>query len=152
MGDNSEDKEKLKRKKRKNGIWLSDSTALDLYAQERAAKMQKVFEDIIFYGITIPMQLMQTIGVFVISFINDSFMELSFFLVGFFFTRTLLGETFHLNCTVSCTTSTWAMFYVVTAFIPSIYISVFLCIVLGCGLSIYMHYIVVKEEEKCPKG
>ena len=151
--DNSIDKNRkeLKKRKRKNGMWFSNSAALDYYAEEKAAKLQSVIEDIIFYGITIPMQLFQTAGVFVISFINDSFMELSFFLVGFFFTRTFLGETFHLSSSVACTSFTWILFYIITALIPDIYVSVFLCIVLGCLLSIYMHYIVVKEEEKCPK-
>ena len=142
---------KDKKKKRKNGIWFSDSTAIDMYAQEKAEKLQKLFEDIIFYGITIPLQLIQSAGVFVIAYFNDAFPELSFFLLGFFFTRSFLGETFHLSSTVACTTFTWTVFFLVTALIPSIYVSVFLCIVLGCMLAIYMNYIVVKEEDKCQK-
>ena len=105
----------------------------------------------IFYGITIPIQLVQTIGVVVIAIFNDAFPELAFFLIGFFFTRSFLGETYHLNSTVMCTTFTWVSFFIITALIPSIYISVVLCIILGCLMSAYMHYIVVKEEEKCQK-
>lgn len=142
---------KNKGKKRKNGIWFSDSTAIDLYAQEKAKKLQKMLENIIFYGLTVPLQLIQTAGVFVIAYFNDAFVELSFFLIGFFFTRTFLGETFHLHSTVACTTFTWTIFFLITALIPSIYASVFLCIILGCMLSIYMNYIVVKDEERCQK-
>lgn len=138
-----------KRKKRKNGIWFSDSTTIDNFAQEKAEKLQHTLENIIFYGITIPIQLIQTAGIVVIAIFNDAFPELAFFLIGFFFTRSFLGETYHLNSTVMCTTFTWTAFFIVTALIPSIYISVFLCIILGCLLSAYMNYIVVKEEEKC---
>ena len=136
-------------KKRRDGLWFSSSEALDSFAHEQAIKLEQLIENIIFYGITIPMQLVQTAGVFVIAYLNDAFPELSFFLIGFFFTRSFLGETFHLNSTFSCTTFTWGLFYVVTALIPSIYISVFLCIILGCFLSIVMHYIVVKGDIQC---
>lgn len=144
-----ENDEKTKKRKRKNGIWFNNTESLEYYSQEKAAKIEKIIENIIFYGITIPLQLIQTIGVFAIAYFNDSFAELSFFLIGFFFTRSLLGETFHLNSTITCTTFTWTMFYIITKFIPSIYVSVLLCIVLGSMLSIYMNYIVVKDEEKC---
>jgi accessory gene regulator protein AgrB len=142
-------KDKNKKKKRKNGIWFSDSSKVDLYAQQKAEKLQKTLEDIIFYGITIPIQLIQTAGVVVIAIINDAFPALSFFLIGFFFTRSILVETFHLNSTIMCTTMTWIMFFVVTALIPDVYVSVFLSLLLGCSVSIIMHYIVVKDEENC---
>ena len=142
-------KDKNKKKKRKNGIWFSDSSKADLYAQQKAEKLQKTLEDIIFYGITIPIQLIQTAGVVVIAIINDAFPALSFFLIGFFFTRSILVETFHLNSTIMCTTMTWIMFFVVTALIPDVYVSVFLSLLLGCSVSIIMHYIVVKDEENC---
>ncbi len=142
-------KNKNKKKKRKNGIWFSDSSKVDLYAQQKAEKLQKTLEDIIFYGITIPIQLLQTAGVVVIAIINDAFPALSFFLIGFFFTRSILVETFHLNSTIMCTTMTWIMFFVVTALIPDVYVSVFLSLLLGCSVSIIMHYIVVKDEENC---
>lgn len=138
---------KNKKRKRKNGIWFSDSSTIDFYAQEKAERLQKILENVIFYGITIPIQLFQTIGVVVIAYINGAFVELSFFLIGFFFTRSFLGESFHLNSTILCTTFTWIIFFVVTAFIPSIYVSVFLCILLGCLVSLYLHYIVVKDKE-----
>lgn len=141
--------EKKKKRKKKNGIWFNNTESIEYYAQARAAKIEKVIENIIFYGITIPLQLIQTAGVFVIAYFNDAFAELSFFLIGFFFVRSFLGETFHLNSTITCTTFTWTIFYIITAIIPSIYISVLLCIVLGSGLAIYMNYIVVKDEEKC---
>lgn len=140
-----------KRKKRKNGIWLADTAAVDLFAQEKAAKLQEIFEDIIFYGITIPMQLIQSLGVFAIAYFNNAFPELSVFLLGFFFTRSFLGETFHLSSTIGCTACTWILFFLITALIPSIYISVFLCLILGCMVAIYMNYIVVKDEDKCRK-
>ena len=143
--------EKKKKRKKKNGIWFSNTESIEYYAQERAAKIEKVIENIIFYGITIPLQLIQTAGVFVIAYFNDAFAELSFFLIGFFFVRSFLGETFHLNSTITCTTFTWTVFYIITAIIPSIYISVLLCILLGSMLAIYMNYIVVKDEEKCQK-
>ena len=147
---NKQEEKKMKRKK-KNGIWFSNTESIEYYAQERAAKIEKVIENIIFYGITIPLQLIQTAGVFVIAYFNDAFAELSFFLIGFFFVRSFLGETFHLNSTITCTTFTWTVFYIITALIPSIYISVLLCILLGSMLAIYMNYIVVKDEEKCQK-
>ena len=143
--------EKKKKRKKKNGIWFSNTESIEYYAQERAAKLEKVIENIIFYGITIPLQLIQTAGVFVIAYFNDAFAELSFFLIGFFFVRSFLGETFHLNSTITCTTFTWTVFYIITALIPSIYVSVLLCIILGSVLAIYMNYIVVKDEEKCQK-
>ena len=145
------EKEKKDKKKRtkKNGIWFNNTETIEYYAQEKAAKLEKIIENIIFYGITIPLQLIQTAGVFIIAYFNNSFAELSFFLVGFFFTRSFLGETFHLNSTITCTTFTWTAFFIITALIPSIYISVLLCIILGSILSLYMHYIVVKEDEKC---
>lgn len=143
--------EKKKKRKKKNGIWFSNTESIEYYAQERAAKIEKVIENIIFYGITIPLQLIQTAGVFVIAYFNDAFAELSFFLIGFFFVRSFLGETFHLNSTITCTTFTWTVFYIITALIPSIYVSVLLCIILGSVLAIYMNYIVVKDEEKCQK-
>ena len=146
--DKKDKKEKKKRTK-KNGIWFNNTESIEYYAQEKAAKLEKIIENVIFYGITIPLQLIQTAGVFAIAYYNDSFAELSFFLVGFFFTRSLLGETFHLNSTITCTTFTWTIFFIITKFIPSIYVSVLLCIVLGSALSIYMNYIVVKDEEKC---
>ena len=147
---NKQEENKKKRKK-KNGIWFNNTESIEYYAQERAAKIEKVIENIIFYGITIPLQLIQTAGVFVIAYFNDAFAELSFFLIGFFFVRSFLGETFHLNSTITCTTFTWTIFYIITALIPSIYVSVLLCIILGSVLAIYMNYIVVKEEEKCQK-
>ena len=143
--------EKKKKRKKKNGIWFSNTESIEYYAQERAAKIEKVIENIIFYGLTIPLQLIQTAGVFVIAYFNDAFAELSFFLIGFFFVRSFLGETFHLNSTITCTTFTWTVFYIITALIPSIYVSVLLCIILGSVLAIYMNYIVVKDEEKCQK-
>ena len=143
--------EKKKKRKKKNGIWFSNTESIEYYAQERAAKIEKVIENIIFYGITIPLQLIQTAGVFVIAYFNDAFAELSFFLIGFFFVRSFLGETFHLNSTITCTTFTWTVFYIITALIPSIYVSVLLCIILGSVLAIYMNYIVVKDEKKCQK-
>ena len=98
--------EKKKKRKKKNGIWFNNTESIEYYAQERAAKIEKVIENIIFYGITIPLQLIQTAGVFVIAYFNDAFAELSFFLIGFFFVRSFLGETFHLNSTITCTTFT----------------------------------------------
>lgn len=142
---------KEKKKKRKNGIWFSNSTTIDAFAQEKASKLEHTIENVIFYGITIPMQLIQTAGVFIIAIFNNAFAELSFFLVGFFFARSFLGETFHLNSTVTCTTFTWVLFFIITYFIPSIYISVFLCTLLGTLLAVYMNYIVVKDDEKCQK-
>ena len=142
-------KESKKKRKKKNGIWFNDTESIEYYAQEKAAKLEKVLENIIFYGITIPLQLIQTAGVFVIAYFNNAFAELSFFLIGFFFTRSFLGETFHLNSTIKCTTFTWLLFFVITKIIPSIYISVFLCVILGCLLSIYMNYIATKDDDKC---
>lgn len=149
--DKNNNTNKNKKKKRKNGIWFSSSATIDNFAVEKAEKLQATLENIIFYGITIPIQLFQTIGVVIIAIVNDAFPELSFFLIGFFFTRSILGETYHLNSTVMCTTFTWTSFFIVTALVPSIYISVFLCIILGCLMSLYMNYIVVREEEKCQK-
>ena len=144
-------KDNKKKRKKKNGIWFNNTQSIEYYAESRAAKLEKIIENIIFYGITIPLQLIQTAGVFVIAYFNDAFAELSFFLVGFFFTRSFLGETFHLNSTITCTTFTWTLFFIITALIPSIEVSIFLCILLGAFLSIYMHYIVVKEDETCQK-
>ena len=141
--------EKKKKRKKKNGIWFNDTESIEYFAQERAAKLEKVLENIIFYGITIPLQLIQTAGVFAIAYFNNAFAELSFFLIGFFFTRSFLGETFHLNSTIKCTTFTWLLFFIITKLIPSIYISVLLCVVLGCLLSIYMNYIATKDDDKC---
>ena len=141
------DKKENKKKKKKNGIWFNNTESIEYFAEERAKKLEKIFENIIFYGITIPLQLIQSAGVFAIAFFNDAFPELSFFLIGFFFTRSILGETFHLNSTVTCTTFTWTLFYLITALIPSIEISVFLCVILGVILAVYMNYIVVKEDE-----
>lgn len=145
-----EEKNKKKRK-RKNGIWFNDTTAIEDFSRDNAEKLQHTLENVIFYGITIPIQLIQTVGVVAIAIFNNAFVELSFFLIGFFFTRTFLGETYHLNSTIMCTTFTWTSFFIITALIPSIYVSVFLCIILGCLMSAYMHYLVVKEEEKCQK-
>lgn len=144
-------KDNKKKRKKKNGIWFNNTQSIEYYAESRAAKLEKIIENIVFYGITIPLQLIQTAGVFVIAYFNDAFAELSFFLVGFFFTRSFLGETFHLNSTITCTTFTWTLFFIITALIPSIEVSIFLCILLGSFLSIYMHYIVVKEDESCQK-
>lgn len=146
MAKEEKNKNKNKRK-HKNGIWFNNTETIEYIAQERAAKIEKIVENVIFYGITIPLQLIQTIGVFVIAYYNNAFAELSFFLIGFFFTRSFLGETFHLNSTITCTTFTWTLFFVITKLIPSIYISVLLCLVLGCLLSIYMNYIVTRDDE-----
>lgn len=146
-----EEQNKKPKKRHRDGIWFNSSATIDQFAQEQAEKLQQTIENIIFYGITVPLQLIQTAGVFVIAYFNGAFPELAFFLVGFFFTRTFLGETFHLNSTITCTTCTWTLFFLITALIPSIYASVFLCIILGCMMSTYMHYIVVKEEDKCQK-
>lgn len=150
-GSIMKEQEKNKKGKRKNGIWFNNTAAIERYSEEKALKLQKTLENIIFYAITIPIQLFQTAGVVAIAFFNDAFLELSFFLIGFFFTRSFLGETYHLNSTIICTTFTWTSFFIITALIPSIYISVFLCVILGSMLSIYMHYIVVKDDEKCQK-
>ena len=122
--------DKKRKRNKKNGIWFNNTESIEYYAQAKAAKIEKIV-------------------VFVIAYFNNAFAELSFFLVGFFFTRNLLGETFHLNSTIGCTTFTWTIFYLITALIPSIEISVFLCVLLGTMLSIYMHYIVVKEDDQC---
>lgn len=139
--------EKSKKRKKKNGIWFNNTQQIEYYSEDKAKKLEKILENIIFYGITIPLQLIQTAGVVAIAFFNNAFPELSFFLIGFFFTRSFLGETFHLNSTIACTTFTWTIFYLITALIPSIEISVFLCVLLGVFLAIYMNYIVVKEDE-----
>ena len=118
--DKKKEKTETKKRKRKNGIWFNNTETIEYYAQERAAKLEKILESVIFYGITIPLQLIQTAGVFVIAYFNDAFAELSFFLLGFFFIRSLLGETFHLNSTITCTTFTWTTFFIITQFIPSI--------------------------------
>lgn len=144
-----QDEKKDKKRNKKNGIWFNNTEQIEYYAQRRAAKIEKMIENIIFYGITIPLQLIQTAGVFIIAYFNNSFAELSFFLIGFFFVRTFLGDTFHLNSTITCTTFTWTIFFIITRFIPSIYISVLLCVILGSILAIYMNYIVVKEEVQC---
>lgn len=141
----------MKKRKRKNGIWFSNSERLSLYAEQKAEKLQQTLENIIFYGITVPIQLFQTVGVVMIAVFNDAFPALSFFLIGFFFTRSFLGESFHLNSTIMCTTMTWIIFFVITAIIPSIYASVFLSLLLGCSVSIIMNYIVVRDEVKCPE-
>ena len=141
-----ENKKEKNKKKRKNGIWFNNTESIDYFASEKAKDLEKILENIIFYGITIPLQLIQTAGVVVIAMFNDAFPELSFFLIGFFFTRSFLGETFHLNSTITCTTFTWILFYVITALIPSIEISVFLCIILGVSMAVYMNYIVVKDD------
>lgn len=153
MAENKKVTEKQAKNKRKhkNGIWFNNTENIEYYAQERAEKIEKTLENIIFYGITVPLQLIQTAGVFFIAYKNDAFAELSFFLIGFFFTRSFLGETFHLNSTITCTTFTWTVFFLITALIPNIEISVFLCILLGSFLSIYMHYIVVKGDDECQK-
>ncbi len=143
------DNDKKKKRNHKNGIWFNNTETIEYYSQEKAAKLEKIIANIIFYGITIPLQLIQTIGVFTIAYFNNAFAELSFFLIGFFFTRSFLGETFHLNSTVTCTTFTWTLFFIITKLIPSIYISVLLCVVLGSLLSIYMNYIVTREDDKC---
>ncbi len=148
---NKKGNEEKEKRKRKNGIWFNNTASIENFAQTRAEKLERIIENVIFYGITIPLQLIQTAGVFVIAYFNDAFAELSFFLIGFFFVRTLLGETFHLNSTVACTTFTWTIFYIITALIPSIYVSVLLCIILGSMLAVYMNYIVVKGEEKCQR-
>lgn len=140
-----------KNRKFKNGIWFNDTANIENFASEKAEKLQSIIEKVIFYGITIPFQLFQTLGVFVIAHFNNAFPQLSFFLVAFFFTRTFLGETFHMHSTVGCTTLTWLIFFVVTAFIPSLEISAFLSLVLGSLLAIYMNYIVVKGDETCQK-
>lgn len=62
-----EEKEKNKKRKRKNGIWFNDTTAIENYSQEKAEKLQATIENIIFYGITIPIQLIQTAGVIAIA-------------------------------------------------------------------------------------
>lgn len=147
---NTKDKKNEKNKrKHKNGIWFNNTETIEYYSQAKAAKLEKIIANIIFYGITIPLQLIQTIGVFTIAYFNNAFAELSFFLIGFFFTRSFLGETFHLNSTITCTTFTWILFFVITKLIPSIYISVLLCVALGCLLSIYMNYIVTREDDQC---
>ena len=65
----------------------------EMQAHRKAKKLEKILENIIFYGITIPLQLIQTAGVFAIAFFNDAFPELSFFLSGnaedSFFRRTI---------------------------------------------------------------
>ena len=146
-----EEKKQKKKRKHKNGIWFNDTASIEIFSQAKAEKMQKTIENILFYGITIPFQLFQTAGVFVIAYFNNAFPQLAFFLVGFFFTRSFLGETFHMHSTIGCTSLTWLIFFVVTALIPSIYISVFLCLILGALLAAYMNYIVVRDEEKCQK-
>ena len=140
------------KKKRKNGLWFSNSATAESFSEASGEKITAILENLIFYSITMPMQLIQTVGVFVIAYFNNAFAPLSFFLLGFFFTRTQLGETFHLNTTVTCTTVTWIFFFIITYFIPSVYISVFLCIVLGCSVSIYMNYMVTKDVYKCQEG
>ena len=59
--------EKNKKRKHRNGIWFNNTENIEYYAQEKAAKIEKMIENIIFYGITIPMQLIQTAGVVVIA-------------------------------------------------------------------------------------
>lgn len=151
MKQNEKQNSKKTKRKHKNGIWFNNTDSIEYYAEAKAEKLEKILENIIFYGITIPLQLVQSAGVFVIAYFNNAFAELSFFLVGFFFTRTFLGETFHLNSTLKCTLFTWTVFFLITAFIPSIEISVFLCVILGALMATYMNYIVVKDEKNGEK-
>ena len=58
-----QDDQKNKKRKKKNGIWFNNTESIEYYAQAKAAKIEKVIENIIFYGITIPLQLIQTAGV-----------------------------------------------------------------------------------------
>ncbi len=144
-----EKKHNKKNRKYKNGIWFNDTATIEAYSAEKAEKMEKTIEKLLFYGITIPFQLFQTAGVFTIAYFNNAFPQLSFFLVSFFFTRTFLGETFHMHSTVGCTSVTWLLFFLITSFIPSLKVSVFLCLILGSLLAIYMNYIVVKGDSGC---
>ena len=75
---NEKEKQKKNTKKKKNGIWFNDTTAIENFSQETASKLEKVLENIIFYGITIPFQLFQTAGVVAIACFHDAFAELAF--------------------------------------------------------------------------
>lgn len=130
-----------------NTSYLSNGVEIESNTQEKTEKLQKMLEDIIFYGITMPLQLIQTIGVFVIAYFNEAFPELFFFLLGFFFSKTILGDAFHMGSTVTCTSCTWLTFFLVTALIPSVYASVFLCLILGFLLAAYLNYIVVNDKK-----
>ena len=144
-----EKKRNKKNRKHKNGIWFNDTATIENYSTAHAERLERIIEKVLFYGITIPFQLFQTVGVFVIAYFNNAFPQLSFFLVSFFFTRSFLGETFHMHSTVGCTSLTWLLFFLITSFIPSLKISAFLCLILGSLLAIYMNYIVVKGDSGC---
>ena len=141
-------KKETKKRKHKNGIWFNDTANIENYAALNAQRVEKIIENVLFYGITIPFQLFQTAGVFVIAYFNNAFPQLSFFLVAFFFTRTFLGETFHMHSTVGCTTLTWLLFFIVTTFIPSVYTSVFLSLLLGSLLDIREFTEVNKKNKR----
>lgn len=66
------DNEKKKRK-HKDGIWFADTANIENFAVANADKTRQLIENIIFYGITVPIQLIQTIGVVVIAVFNDAF-------------------------------------------------------------------------------
>lgn len=142
-------KNKNKKRKHKNGIWFNDTAKLEDFSSLQAERLEKKIEKLLFFGITIPFQLFQTVGVFVIAYFNDAFPQLAFFLAAFFLTRHFLGETFHMHSTVGCTSLTWLIFFVVTSFIPSIEISAFLSILLGSLLAIYMNYIATRSRVEC---
>lgn len=140
-------KNKNKNKKRKDGIWFGSVATVDAFASEKAEKITLLIEDIIFYVVTISVQLLQTAGVVTIAYFNNAFPALSFFVIGFFFTRSILGENFHLNSTITCTTATWTFFYLATSFIKNTYIRVLLCLLLGIFAAVYLNYIVVSDSE-----
>ena len=64
-----------KKKKRKNGIWFNNTDSIDAFAASSAKSLEKTIENIIFYSIVIPLQLLQTAGVFAIAIYNDAFVD-----------------------------------------------------------------------------
>ena len=99
----------------------------------------------LFVAYVILTQGWQALGIIVIAILNNRPWECIFIFLGFVAGRKFFGNTYHAPTMNICTILTWAVFYFLTAAVPSFSISITIpCIfgiVLAYALSIISDYI-----------
>ncbi len=106
-------------------------------------------------------QFFQTIGIFIIAYINNRPWELIMLVFGYALCKTIIlhlekkhkikgVKAVHFKNIALCTVTTWAAFYVLTKISPTYSISIIIQPLLGFGLAYYSYYIgsLKKRAEK----
>lgn len=96
--------------------------------------MKNKLFNIAWVGYIVIAQLIQTIGIVIISWINERPWECVFVMVAFFISRKVFPRTYHLKTWSMCTVVTWTMFYIITKTLPKFSTSILIPSLVGVSI------------------